>query len=305
MPEGLAPAPQMAPEAWDAAGRRLDVAGRTLFVADSGAPATAVDSPPVLALHGFPTSSWDWHKIWPRLSAHHRCVAPDLLGFGFSDKPRPHAYSIHEQADLVEALTARLDLPPVHLLAHDYGDTVAQELLARDNARAPDDRRLITVSFLNGGLFPETHRPRLIQKLLLSPIGPLVNRLTTKRTFERTFSAVFGPETKPGADELDAFWSIIERHDGRFVFSSLITYMRDRRRHRSRWLAALVDAPCPIQLINGSEDPVSGAHMVARYRKLVRADDPIVEMPGIGHYPQSEAPEQVAAAYLDFIDSGA
>jgi pimeloyl-ACP methyl ester carboxylesterase len=224
----------------------------------------------------------------------------DLLGFGFSDKPHPHRYSIMEQADICEALVADRKLEAFHVLAHDYGDTVAQELLARQNERRGAGR-WISVCLLNGGLFPEVHQARLIQKLLLSPIGPLINKLSTKRTFDKSFSAVFGPRTRPSSEELDGFWSLIQHNDGQAVFPSLITYMTDRKAHRERWVRALQRSIVPIGLINGSVDPVSGAHMVARYREVVSPNHFVVELAHIGHYPQVEAPAEVVDAYLRFL----
>lgn len=269
---------------------------RRLFCVDSG----ELDKPAVLLIHGFPTSSWDWAPIWDGLRETHRLIAMDLLGFGFSDKPNPHRYSIMEQADLCEALVADRKLDSFHVLAHDYGDTVAQELLARQN-EGKGAGRWLSVCFLNGGLFPETHRARLIQRLLLSPLGPLINQLSSKRTFDKSFSAVFGRNTKPSATELEEFWSLIEHGDGKHVFHNLISYMTDRKTYRARWVEALQRSIVPIGLINGSVDPVSGAHMVARYRELVSPNHYIVELPDIGHYPQVEAPEAVLEAYRRFL----
>ena len=285
----------MSVDAWRRQGRLVRLLDREIFYVDTGES----DRPVIFCVHGFPTSSWDWASIWEPLNASHRLVALDLLGFGFSAKPAKHRYSIMEQADLCEALVRERGLGDLHVLAHDYGDTVAQELLARQNERAGAGRWL-SLCLLNGGLFPETHRPRAIQKLLLSPLGPLVNRLTSRRQFGRSFSAVFGPGTRPSASELDSFWQVITHNDGR-IFHRLITYITDRKRHRERWVGALRDSVVPIGLINGSVDPVSGAHMVARYRELVRAGDFIVELPEIGHYPQVEAPDQVVRAYRDFL----
>ncbi|HSN84674.1 MAG TPA: alpha/beta hydrolase [Polyangiales bacterium] len=281
---------------WRERGHYSRLLGREIFCVDSG----ELDKPAILLIHGFPTASWDWMPIWEALEVSHRLVALDLLGFGFSEKPRQHAYSIMEQADLCEALVADRKLDRLHVLAHDYGDTVAQELLARQN-EGKGVGRWASVCFLNGGLFPETHKARLIQRLLLSPIGPLVGRLSTKRTFDRSFSAVFGPDTQPSPEELDAFWALINYNQGKHVFYDLITYMTDRKKHRERWVKALRESVVPIGLINGSVDPVSGAHMVERYRELVSPDHFIVELSRIGHYPQVEAPERVAEAYLRFL----
>ena len=283
-------------EQWLQRGHFSELLSRRIFCVDSG----ELDKPSILLIHGFPTSSWDWAPVWDRLNETHRLVAMDLLGFGFSDKPNPHRYTIMEQADLCEALVRDRKLDSFHVLAHDYGDTVAQELLARQNGGSGAGRWL-SVCFLNGGLFPETHQARLIQKLLLSPIGPLVSRLSSKRTFDRSFSAVFGADTKPSKEELDAFWRLIDHNDGKHVFHSLIAYMTERKQHRERWVKALQRSVVPIGLINGSVDPVSGAHMVARYREVVSPDHYVVELREIGHYPQVEAPGAVADAYLRFL----
>lgn len=127
---------------------------------------TAGQGEPLLLIHGFPTASWDWHYLWQPLAQRYRVIACDMLGFGDSAKPVNHAYSLLEQADLQQALLTHLNIEqPVHLLAHDYGDSVAQELLARHHeARI----QIASCVFLNGGLFPEAHRPLLTQKLLLS-----------------------------------------------------------------------------------------------------------------------------------------
>jgi pimeloyl-ACP methyl ester carboxylesterase len=141
----------------------------------------------------------------------------------------------------------------------------------------------------------------LIQKLLLSRLGPLINQLTTKRTFDKSFSAVFGPDTKPSSAQLESFWNLINYNGGRHCFHNLISYMSDRKKHRQRWVRALQDSRAPIGLINGSIDPVSGAHMVSRYREVVSRDHFTVELPRVGHYPQVEAPAEVAHAYFDFL----
>jgi pimeloyl-ACP methyl ester carboxylesterase len=272
------------------------VRGHRLFVRDAGQGAA------VLLIHGFPTASWDWSWIWDDLAADHRLIAPDLLGFGFSDKPPGHAYSIADQADRLEDLLDRLGIVHFHVLAHDYGDTVAQELLARRN-QGTGAWGLLSACFLNGGLFPDAHRPRLIQKLLRGPLGPLLARTMTRRRFGRSFAAVFGPDSRPGGDELDAFWSLIRHNDGTRVVPKLLGYMPERKRHRARWTGALQTARVPIGLVNGSLDPVSGKHLVERYREVVGSDGFIEELDRVGHYPQVEAPEAVTAAWRRFVRS--
>lgn len=271
---------------------------RVFFRSD---PGTSADGAlPLLLIHGFPTASWDWHRVWEPLRARFsRVVAPDLIGFGFSAKPRPYDYSILDQADLCEELLGHLGVREAHVLAHDYGDSVAQEILARQaRGREPAIR---SMCLLNGGLFPETHRARTVQKLLASPVGPLVSALATERGFARSLGSLFGAATKPTADELHDFWTLARREGGTRISHLLIGYMEERRRHRERWVGALVHAKVPLRVIDGSADPVSGAHMVARYRELVPNPD-AVELPLIGHYPQVEAPAEVVRHFLAFHD---
>jgi pimeloyl-ACP methyl ester carboxylesterase len=285
---------------WQSIGQTVKLLGHDIFYID--VPAVESKRGTIFLIHGFPTSSWDWVSIWSDLTKHYRLIALDMLGFGFSEKPNPHSYSIHQQADICETLIGHLNLDEFHVLAHDYGDTVAQEMLARQNSGVGVGRWQSSC-FLNGGLFPETHKARLVQKLLLSPIGGLVNKLSGKKQFEKSFSAVFGQDTKPSQQELDNFWRLICLNQGDRLFYRMISYMSDRKQHRERWLSALINAGCPIGLINGSADPVSGAHMVARFIELLGNNYFISEHKALGHYPQVEGPQEVLSAYKAFLTS--
>jgi pimeloyl-ACP methyl ester carboxylesterase len=283
-------------EAWRAGGRTFTYRRHAVFYRDDGGGA------PLVCVHGFPTASFDWHRMWPRLTAESRVVAPDMLGFGFSAKPRPYAYSIMDQAALHEALLSELGIDRVVVLAHDYGDTVAQELLARfaeRQARGAPGLVIRGVCFLNGGLFPEAHRARFIQKLLASPLGPLLSRLANEASFRTSFAAIFGAHTQPSAAELHDFWTLVHHDHGERIGHLLIRYMDERRRHRERWVGALTGATVPLKLIDGADDPVSGRHMADRYREIVPAAD-VVVLDGIGHYPQVEDPDGVWSAFAEF-----
>ncbi|KAE9641624.1 alpha/beta hydrolase [Pseudomonas sp. PB103] len=252
---------------------------------------------PLLLIHGFPTASWDWHYLWQPLAQRYRVIACDMLGFGDSAKPINHTYSLLEQADLQQALLAHLQVEqPVHVLAHDYGDSVAQELLAR---HYEDRIEIASCVFLNGGLFPETHRPVLMQKLLLSPLGWMIGRAFTRDALVKSFRQIFGPQTRPTESELDDFWSLVDSNRGPRIMHKLISYIPERRVQRDRWVAAMQRGEVPMRVIDGEVDPISGAHMVERYRELIPDADTVL-LPGIGHYPQTESPVQVLKHYLEF-----
>ncbi len=276
---------------WHKKGKWLTYNGHQIFYVDEGS------GEPLVLLHGFPTSSWDWHKLWDTFNKRYRVIALDFIGFGFSDKPKPYSYSIIDQANLVEQLLLNLRIDHYHLLAHDYGDTVAQELLARQLDR--QENKINSCCLLNGGLFPETHRATRTQKLLLSWLGPLVAKMSSYKRFVASFSILFPEQTRPSEDELHSLYDLIRYHNGHEVTHLLIRYIIERRQNRTRWLTALQKARCPLRLIDGLDDPVSGAHMVARYKELI-PDPDVIELSGCGHYPQMEVPEKVIGNYDQF-----
>ncbi len=281
---------------WFNKGKRIPLNGHSIFTVEEGDSS----KPCIVLIHGFPTASYDFEGIWEALSANYRLVALDMLGFGFSDKPNQRNYTLHKQADLFESLIKQLGIEEYHVLAHDYGVSVAQELLARQ-IEGTGAGRWLSCCFLNGGLFPETHKALMIQKIMLSPIGKWVNKLSGFSAFKRSFSSVFGEQTKPSDAELKAFWALINYNEGKHAFHNLITYILDRRQHRERWLQALKDSPFPLALVNGSVDPVSGSHLVDRYKELGCRLDYLKQLPTIGHYPQCEDPQGVSSAYLEFL----
>lgn len=263
---------------------------KIFFIAEGSGPS-------LLLLHGFPTASWDWNKIWDSLTPSYRVVTLDFIGFGFSDKPGGYSYSIFDQSDLVEGLLKHLDIQSYHILSHDVGDTVAQELLARDNER--HSNQIISCCLLNGGLFPETHHATRTQKMLLGPLGFLIARMMNFKRFARSFTVLFPASTKPSEEELRSFYSLIEFNGGSKNMHRLIRYILERRQNRERWLSSFQKFQGPLMLIDGLDDPVSGAHMVARYRELI-PNPRVVELTGCGHYPQTEKPQEVLKAYLEF-----
>ena len=286
---------------WRQQGELESINGQQIFTRTGGNKS----APALVLIHGYPSASWDWEGMWQALTQRYYVITLDMLGFGFSAKPKDARYLITEQADIFEYYLYKLNITDYHILAHDYGDTVAQELLARQREGSAK-QRIASVCLLNGGLFPETHKPVLIQKLLLSPLGPLVSKLITKRKFADNLRRIFGPNTPPTPEVVDSLWQLLNHNNGLAVMHKLIDYIPQRQQHRERWVEAIIESNVPVKLINGSKDPISGQHMAQRYRQLIsnasNAND-VTELTQLGHYPQLEDAEAVTTAYLQFRDS--
>lgn len=279
---------------WKESGKYYDHAGLPIFY-----HLTADMDEVLLCLHGFPASSFDYHKIWNDLAREFAVLSFDLIGYGFSAKPVNFGYTTFDQVDALTALLEHLKIKRVHLLAHDYGNTLTQELLAR----AEENRlsfSIASICMLNGALFPETHRPILAQKALISPLGFLFARLLTDAKFKKSLASVFGAKTQPTAAELDDFVRLFKYNDGKRVAHKLIRYMTERTTHRARWVGALERMAQPFRMINGLADKVSGAHLVDRFREVVPQQTDIIELAGIGHFPHFEVPEIISEKFFEF-----
>src|SRR5262249_43265452 len=137
----------------------------------------------ILLLHGFPTSSHDWSRVWESLTARHRVITFDFPGYGLSAKPEDYGYSLFEQADVVELLLRERGVERAHVCAHDMGTSVATELLARREAKLLHfeiDRLIL----MNGSVHAELAHLTPAQKLLRrSILGPLFARVANATTF--------------------------------------------------------------------------------------------------------------------------
>lgn len=279
---------------WYKDGKTALIHGLTVFFKRSG------KGKPLVCIHGFPSSSLDFEAIWPSLAERFDVIAPDLIGLGKSAKPQlPLTISL--QADMIEGLLTKLGISEAHLFAHDLGDTVAQELLARQFEKSSKINWLSCV-FLNGGIFPETHRPLLIQKLLLSPLGPLLVKFMSEKSMKKSLTKVFSKAHPPTDEFVHETWMLTSENKGLSMIPKLIRYMMERRTHRERWVSPLENVVVPIRLINGIEDPISGKHAADRFAEVVPKAD-LVLLENSGHYPHVETPKEVLQAFFEFHDA--
>lgn len=246
-------------------------------------------------LHGFPTSSWDWSRITPALKQNLRLLLFDFLGFGYSDKPARHKYSISEQADITEVLWQRHDVRATSIVAHDYGDTVALELLSRqrDGMLSAQIKQIV---MLNGGVYIDYQRPLLIQRLLAKPVlGAVLSRLLTEKMFKQRFASIFSESHPVSEADLEQFWRAVSSAGGVKRTHRIIRYLAERRKFKTRWEETLEKTEVPVHFIWGLADPVSGSNISEQIkRRLPRRN--LLELPDVGHYPQWEVADLVAEA---------
>lgn len=285
------------PEAWLAAGRVEEIDARRIYVHDQAGEGT-----PVILMHGFPSSSYDWRHVLARLSGR-RVVAFDFLGFGLSDKPAEHRYSLLAAADLTQRIAERFADEPVVLAGHDMANSVISELLARDlEGRLPF--RPAAVVMLNGTIVLELGTLTVSQKLQLNPFGSIAARLSTEAAFhahlERTFSRSHPLSPAEAADQ----WSLLERGGGHEILDRLTLFTREQVRYAARWAGAVRDWPGHLELAWGLQDPVCPKSMLDAALEL-RTNTTVTLLPELGHSPQLEDPGAVTEVIARVAESAA
>ena len=204
------------------------------------------EGPLLLLLHGFPTCSYDWRELIA-LEPGRAILAFDFLGFGLSDKPRDHEYTLAWQADLAEELVRRHGGGPVYLVAHDMGTSVATELLARD-IDGELGIELTGALLFDGSVIIERASLTPGQKLLRSRLGPLLARLSSGAFFRQQLGSVFGREHPMSAEEGADQWALMRaprRQPHRPQADRLHLRTRHPRRALARRRPRLARPPLP------------------------------------------------------------
>ena len=246
------------------------------------------EGPLLLLLHGFPTCSYDWRELIA-LEPGRAILAFDFLGFGLSDKPRDHEYTLAWQADLAEELVRRHGGGPVYLVAHDMGTSVATELLARD-IDGQLGIELTGALLFDGSVIIERASLTPGQKTAAQPPRPPARPPLLRRTSSASSSARCSAEEHPmSAEEGADQWALMRHHGGNRIAHKLIGYTFERVTHAARWHGAVRDWPGALSLTWGLQDPVATTNVLDGLRDL-RPSAPVQELPDLAHYPQIEDP---------------
>jgi pimeloyl-ACP methyl ester carboxylesterase len=281
---------------WKSKGKFIQVNNNRLFVIDTNNGINTSQKSMVI-LHGYPTSSFDYYKVLPELSKNYRVILHDHLGFGFSDKPKDVNYSLVTQADIALELWRQLGLKKIFLFAHDYGTSVATEIIARYNANELDieiEQLILT----NGSIHIELSQLRTIQKLLKHKfLGKYVAKLTNFLIFKKNMKNIYFDTSKVTDNELKEMWKLIELNGGRKVIHKLTQYINERYLHWNRWIGALKETQISTKIIWAKNDPIA----VPAIAKLLAKEIPnntLYWIEKTGHFLMLENPKELLELIL-------
>jgi pimeloyl-ACP methyl ester carboxylesterase len=271
---------------WRSIGDFYTILGRQIFVIDKG---SATDT--LVILHGYPTSSFDYWMVLEKLSEKYRVIIHDHLGFGLSDKPLDYSYSLVEQAEIALGLWKKLTLTEVTILAHDYGTSVATEILARSqNSSIPI--KIKELVLCNGSIHIELSQLRLIQKLLKNKtLGPIVAKFASEQTFVRNMKNIWYDKSTINIEKFKEMWQLLISDNGRKVLPKITQYINERFTYWHRWIGALKQTELPVHIIWATEDPVAiKAIGLKLHEEIPNSELHLLEK--TGHYPMLEKPTE-------------
>ena len=285
----------------DITSRTIDANGLTFAVDEAG------QGPDIaLCLHGFPESRFSWrHQLGPLAAAGWHAVAPDMRGYGTSSRPKARAayaldHLVADAAGLFDALGARRRL----LIAHDWGALVAWTFAMRQ-VRPLDG--LVIMNVPHPAVFRAVLRrswrqrlrswyvvffqlPRLPEWLLTAKGARLVGRAFTDMAVDKS---AFPP-------------AVLERYRADALRPGAMTAMLDYYRANALALAR-DEEPVPVIIVPtltiwGEADRALGLELTEGYGPYV-ADWTLRRLPGVSHWVQQEAPDEVNAALAAWLEA--
>lgn len=283
---------QPAIDAWSGRLTLVPTSAGALAVLDEGS------GEPVVMLHGIPTHSYLWRDVARIVSVSRRVIAPDLLGFGFSEKPDDADLSPTGQADVLNEALAELGVESYALVGHDYGALVACELLARDPERV--SRLVLTNTSMQRAAWTSTS--------LLSPLAwlrvPFAGEasMAAARPFmlKQAFALYVAERRRLTHDTMALYWHPFDQGFGR----TLLRLARENRLDDEafhRWKAALYDYKRPALVVWGALDPTfrfNQAHEIVNLLPDCRFE----VFKHSNHFIQEDRPQALGRLIAAFVE---
>lgn len=281
---------------WHKSGEYISFGPHQVFVKRLG-QAQASPEKTALLIHGFPESSFSFHAVVEGLlKTFDTIILMDMIGYGLSDKPtNTYGYSLFEQADVVLTAWKHFGIQGGHIIAHDMGDSVTTEILARhENNTLPHwfSKGIQSITFTNGSMVLELAKLRITQKLLLSKFGKIFNKITNYKLFSQQVKSAHGNK-KLTNEKIERLWEGNRLQDGHLKTYLTIRYLKDRKQfEKTRWLPALRATQIPIHLCWGQDDAVARVEMAYYLKENICPQAQLTIMPNVGHFCQLGSPNE-------------
>jgi haloalkane dehalogenase len=284
-------------EAYPFQSRWLDLRAGRMHYVDEGAALVGAQDETLLFVHGTPTWSFEWRHLIRGLSSEARCIAPDLMGFGLSDRPQDFPYTPEAHADALDEFVRRLEVDRFTLVVHDFGGPIGLPLCLRQPERVArlvlfntwmwsfegDPQMARNGRLAGGGLGRFLYRRGNFSLRVLTPQSYGDRRKLTPAIHRQYLERFPDPDSR-----------------GRVLWALARALLGSSRYYDSLWAQREKLRGRPALILWGMRDPAFRPHLLARWREAL-PEARVVELDSAGHWPHEEEPERVLQELRGFL----
>ena len=257
------------------------------------------DAPVVLMMHGNPTWSFYYRNLVRALSSDFRCIVPDHIGCGLSDKPQDYDYVLRRRVDDVERLVDSLGVSSFHLAVHDWGGAIGFGLAARKPQAVG---RLI---IFNTAAFRDVHIPFSINICRIPGFGELAVKGLNGFVLAAQIRAIYDRAKLAGAVR-DAYLAPYDSWAHRVAIHAFVKDIPMSDGHPSWSTLGEIEEALPqfadhdAMIIWGDDDFCFTPHFRERWQAIL-PDAEVHALPDAGHFVVEDAVDDVVTWVGDFL----
>jgi len=245
--------------------------------------------PTVLLVHGTPSWSFEFRAVVSALRGTHRCVAPDHLGFGLSEKPQ-RALRVEDHARRLQDFVKHLDLRDLTLVVHDFGGPIGLPLV-RD---MPE--RVARVVVLNTWMWSNADDPEVLRldRVLRSPLGRFLYRWLNASP-RWLLPSMMGDRAKlTRALHAQYLGPFLQRRDRAATYALALELAGANAHNDALWLCRSTLAERPLDIVWGMRDRAFTARHLARWQAAF-PHARVTPLDAVGHFVAEEDPAALCA----------
>ena len=263
--------------------------------------------PPILFVHGTPTNSYEYRHLIAALSATHRCIAPDHLGFGRSDRPTAFAYTPEAHAEVLREFVEALRLERFTLVVHDFGGPIGLPLAMSEGLSGPDrtipSRMVDRVILMNTWAWPLDDDAKMARgaRFAAGRAGRWLYKYANA-SLRLIMPSAYGDRRKLTKAIHRQYLDVFRDRAARvLVLHALAKALLASRAHYE-WLLHRVDRlrRHPVLIVWGMKDSAFQPYQLDRWRSLLPEAE-VAPIEGAGHWPHEEEPARVIDAIQRFL----
>jgi haloalkane dehalogenase len=277
--------------------RYVELQGGRMHYVEAGS------GPVILFVHGTPTNSYEYRHLIAALSATHRCIAPDHLGFGKSDRPAAFAYTPEAHAEALRQFVDALKLDRFTLVVHDFGGPIGLPLAMSEGTGGPARPGPSRMVIMNSWAWPIDDDPQMARaaRFIGGSLGQFLYRYANA-SLRLIMPSAYGDKRKLTKAIHREYLEVFRDRNARvLVLHALAKSLLGSRAHYQSLLDRIGALHrLPVLIVWGMKDSAFKPYQLERWQSLL-PHATVVKIENAGHWPHEEEPARVVSAIASFL----